>query len=164
MAEKGARIQLEPVARQMYIDGGKLEDISATLDVSRQSISDWKSRTKKPGEDKDEWDKARERKASYGIRMEAILDREMIYLENRQPGATESNNLDALSKIGSLVLRFKALEATGASFDKGKVFLENLQWIIAWLRENDPEGLKMLAADFDAMTMQFKAELLSGHA
>jgi hypothetical protein len=33
---------------------------------------------------------------------------------------------------------------------------------VAWLRENDPEGLKTLATDFDAMTMQFKTEQLNG--
>lgn len=164
MAEKGKRITLEPVARQMYVEGKTLSDIEAELGVSRQSLSDWKGRTKKPGEDKDEWDKARECKSSYGLRMEALFSRELTYAESRQPGAIEGLTLDNISKLGSLVVKFKAVEGQGSGYDKGKVFLENLQWIIAYLRENDPEGLKVLAADFDAMTMQFKAELLSGNA
>lgn len=164
MAEKGARITLEPVARQMYVEGKTLSDIEAELGVSRQSISDWKGRTKKPGEDKDEWDKARERKSSFGLRMETLLERELTYAEERMAGAVEGGTLDNLSKLGALVVKFKAIEATGTGYDKGKVFLENVQWMVSWLRENDPEGLKMLAANFDAMTMQFKVEMLNGNA
>lgn len=162
MAEKGARAELEPLVRQKYIETGNLALSAETYGVSRQSASDWKARTKKPGEDKDEWDKARERKASFGLRMESLLERELTYAEERMAGAVEGGTLDNLSKLGALVVKFKTIEATGSGYDKGKVFLENLQWIIAWLRENDPEGLKTLAADFDAMTMQFKTELLGG--
>lgn len=158
MAEKGARTRLEPVARQMYVDGQSLTAIEEALGVSRQALSDWKSRAG------DEWDKARERKNSFGLRMETLLDRELGYAESRQAGAVEGGTLDNLSKLGALVVKFKSVEGQGASYDKAKVFLENLQWIVTWLRENDPEGLKVLAADFDAMTMQFKAEQLNGNA
>ncbi len=162
MAEKGARTQLEPVARQMYIDGQSLTAIEAALDVSRQTLAAWKGSTKKPSEEFDEWDKARARKADFGIRMEALLERELTYAEERQPGAIDGGSLDNLSKLGSLVVKFRAQENTGAGYDKAKVFLENVQWIVAWLRENDPEGLKVLASDFDAMTMQFKTEQMNG--
>jgi hypothetical protein len=161
MAEKGARTQLEPVARQMYIDGQSLTAIETVLDVSRQTLSSWKTQTKKPSEEFDEWDKARARKASFGLRMEALLERELTFAEEKKPGAIDGGSLDNLSKLGSLVVKFRSTES-GASYDKAKVFLENLQWIVAWLRENDPEGLKVLAADFDAMTMQFKTEQMNG--
>jgi len=161
MAEKGARTQLEPVARQMFIDGKSLTDIEAALNVSRQTLSAWKGQTKKPSEEFDEWDKARARKANFGIRMEALLERELTYAEERQPGAIEGASLDNLSKLGSLVVKFRAQESTAIGYDKAKVFLENIQWIVAWLKDNDPEGLKTLAADFDAMTMQFKTEQMN---
>lgn len=161
MAEKGSRTQLEPVARQMYIDGQSLTAIETALDVSRQTLSAWKGQTKKPSEEFDEWDKSRARKANFGIRMEDLLERELTFAEERQPGAIDGGSLDNLSKLGSLVVKFRGTEG-GASYDKAKVFLENLQWIVAWLRENDPEGLKVLAADFDAMTMQFKTEQMNG--
>lgn len=161
MAEKGARTQLEAVARQRFVDGKSLTAIEAELGVSRQTLSAWKGQTKKPNEDKDEWDKARERKSSFGIRMEALLERELTFAEEREAGAVDGGTLDNLSKLGALVVKFKAQENQGAGYDRAKVFLENLQWIVAWLREKDPEGLKALAADFDAMTMQFKTECMN---
>ena len=162
MAEKGDRIKLEPVCRQAFIDGETLTAIETKYGVSRQTIAAWKAQTKKPDEEFDEWDKARTRKVSFGIRMEALLERELTFAEERQPGAIEPASLDNLSKLGSLVVKFKAVESQGVGYDKAKVFLENVQWVVAWLRENDPEGLKTLAADFDAMTIQFKAECMNG--
>ncbi|MCE5265719.1 MAG: DUF1804 family protein [Deltaproteobacteria bacterium] len=161
MAEKGAKTQLEAVARQMFVDGKSLTAIETELGVSRQTLSAWKGMTQKPDEEMDEWDKARARKASFGLRMEALLERELTFAEERQPGAIEAASLDNLSKLGSLVVKFKAVEGQGAGYDRAKVFLENMQWIVSWMRENDPEGLKTLAADFDAMTMQFKAESMN---
>ena len=155
MAEKGARASLEAVVRQTYIETGNLSLAAETHGVSRQSAAEWKRRAG------DEWDKARERKASFGLRMEALLDRELEYAESRVAGAVEGGTLDNLSKLGALVVKFKATESQGNGYDRAKVFLENLQWIVSWLRENDPEGLKVLAADFDAMTMQFKTELMN---
>jgi hypothetical protein len=159
-AVKGARVQLEPVARQMFVDGKSLTAIEAEIGVSRQTLATWKGQTKKPNEEFDEWDKAKTRKANFGIRMEALLERELTFAEERQPGAIDGGSLDNLSKLGSLVVKFRTTEG-GAGYDKAKVFLENLQWIIDWLKDNDPEGLKTLAADFDAMTMKFKTEIMS---
>ncbi|PKN60671.1 MAG: hypothetical protein CVU53_01890 [Deltaproteobacteria bacterium HGW-Deltaproteobacteria-11] len=164
MAVKGDRARLEPVARQMYVDGQSLEAVSVKLGVSRVTLSEWKGRSRKPSEDFDEWDKARERKISFAIRMENLLDREILYAEERQGGGVDSATWDSISKLGALVVKFKAVESQGAGYDKAKVFLENMQWIVSWLRENDPEGLQALAADFDAMAMAFKTEQLNGNA
>lgn len=160
MAEKGAYDQLYPVARQKFIDGKKLTAIEEELGVSRQTLSAWKAQTKKPNDDKDEWDKARERKTSFGLRMEALLEQELTFAEERKPGAIEGGTLDNLSKLGALVVKFKAQESQGQGYDKAKAFLDNLQWITSWLRENDPAGLNVLATNFDAMIMKFKMELL----
>ncbi|PKN05527.1 MAG: hypothetical protein CVU74_01290 [Deltaproteobacteria bacterium HGW-Deltaproteobacteria-9] len=118
MAEKGIKIQLEPVARQMFIDGKSLSAIETELGVSRQTLSAWKGLTKKPGEDLDEWDKARARKANFGLRMEALLERELTHAEERQPGAIDSALMDSLTKLGSLVVKFKQAESNGLFRDK----------------------------------------------
>jgi hypothetical protein len=159
MAEKGARTQLEPVARQMYIDGQTLSAIADSLGVSRNSLTEWKARTKSPNDDLDEWDKARQRKSTFGLRMESLLERELTYAEERQPGAIEGVTLDNLSKLGALVVKFKQVEATGTGFDRAKVFLENLQFIAGWMQENDMDGLKVLAESFDSLTSAFKESI-----
>lgn len=116
---KGIKTQLEPVARQMFIDGKTLSSIEQELGVSRQTLSAWKGLTKKPSEDLDEWDKARERKTTFGLRMEALLERELTYAEERQPGAIDSGLMDSLTKLGSLVVKFKQAESNG--YFKNKV-------------------------------------------
>lgn len=159
MAEKGARTQLEPIAAQMYKDGQTLTAISEVLGVSRNTLTEWKARSKSPSSDLDEWDKARELKRGFGLRMETLLERELTYAEDRQAGAIEGVTLDNLSKLGALVVKFKQVESTAAGFDRAKVFLENLQFIAGWMKENEPQGLKVLAESFDDLTTAFKESL-----
>jgi hypothetical protein len=54
--------------------------------------------------------------------MEALLERELTYAEERQPGAIEGASLDNLSKLGSLVVKFRAQENTGAGYDRPRYF------------------------------------------
>lgn len=156
MAEKGARARLEPIASRMYAEGKTLEAIAEDLGVSRQTLSDWKSRTRRPGEDLDDWDKSREQKRSNVQRLRALFDRELTALEKTRAGEMSAMSLDAITKLGTLVQRWEQAE-TGPTYDRPRVFLENLQFIIGWLRENDPEGLKVLAESFDPLTTAFKA-------
>lgn len=113
MASKGAKVELEPICRQAYIDGKSLTTIEEMYGVSRQTLSTWKAKTKKPNEDRDEWDKARARKVNFGIRMEALLERELTHAEERQAGAIDSALMDGLTKLGSLVVKFKTAENAG---------------------------------------------------
>lgn len=156
MAEKGVRPQLEPVARQMYIDGQSLTAIETALGVSRQTLSVWKGQTKKPDEEFDEWDKARARKASFGLRMEALMERELTFAEERQAGALEGGTLDNLSKLGALVVRFREIEGQKGRIDKPALFMEAVEFIAGHLKENDPEGLKIIAKNFDGIISAFK--------
>jgi len=117
MAEKGVRTQLETVARQMYIDGHSLTAIETALEVSRQTLSAWKASTRRPNKDTDEWDQARARKAVFGLRLEALLDRELTFAEGRQPGAIGGASLDNLTKLGSLVVRFREVEGRKGKID-----------------------------------------------
>lgn len=140
MAEKGARTQLEAVARQMFVDGKTLTAIETELGVSRQTLSAWKGQTKKPDEEFDEWDKARARKAAFGLRLEALLDRELTFAEERQPGAIGGASLDNLTKLGSLVVRFREVEGR-----KGKI--------------DPPPAEEKVAAKKEGLTDQKAAEI-----
>mgnify|MGYP001356970345 CR=1 FL=1 len=165
MAAKGDKARLYDVAFRMYTaDGKSLTEIEAALEVSRQTLSVWKADTRVPGEDLDEWDKARQQKRSNVQRLRALFDRELTAIEATQAGTISAVSLDAITKLGTLVQRWEAAESAGTGFDRPRVFLENLQWLAGWLRENDPEGLKVLAGNFDAITLAFKTECLNGPA
>lgn len=165
MAAKGDKARLYEMAFRMYTaDGLSLTAIEEALGVSRQTLSGWKNDTRKPGEDKDEWDKGREQKRSNVQRLRALFDRELVAIEETPAGLISPVSLDAITKLGTLVQRWEANEVTGNAVDRPRLFLENLQWLAAWLRENDPEGLKVLAANFDSLTLAFKTECLNGNA
>lgn len=52
-------------------------------------------------------------------------------------------------------------EETLPDVDLPKIFLENLEWIARALKDADPEGLKVLARNFDYLTDKFRAECLN---
>lgn len=171
MAAKGDKAKLYDVAFRMYTaDGKSLTDIEAALGVSRQTLSGWKNDTLVPGEKLDEWDKAREVKRSNVQRLRVLFDRELQFLEAAPAGSLPGGSLDGITKLGTLVQRWEAVERAaaeaehGPGYDRPKVFLETLQWLAAWFKENDPEGLKVLAENFDSLTMAFKTECLNGNA
>ncbi len=163
MAAKGDKARLYDVAMRMYAEGAGLTAIEEALSVSRQTLSQWKADSKRPSDELDEWDRARQQKRNNAQRLRDLFDRELGEIENTSPGQVTAVSLDAVTKLGTLVQRWEQME-TGPSFDRPKVFLENLQWIAGWLRENDPEGLKVLATNFDALTMAFKLECINGNA
>ncbi|MCF6265241.1 MAG: DUF1804 family protein [Desulfuromusa sp.] len=165
MAEKGDRARLEPFARQRYIETGNLTLVAEELEVSRQTLTTWKTNTLKPGEEFDEWDKARQQKASNVERLRSLFNQELQHLEDNPTGALNPASMDALTKLGSLVQRWEKMEeesrqreTAGAEFDRPAVFLENIEWLAKTMNDIDPEGLKVLARNFDHLIIQFKAE------
>lgn len=155
MAEKGARAQLEPVARQMYVEGQSLTAIAETLDVSRNTLTDWKSRTKAPADDRDEWDKAREMKRGFEQRLEAI--RESIMAEIEETTAVSIKNVspalfDSLSKVDALLDRNRkaARDATDAiARQRGEMFLQFIKDLIEYGSKHDEMITAVIQDNFD---------------
>ena len=58
------------------------------------------------------------------------------------------------------IAEMQAMQTAVVGFDRPKFFLENLQWLVGWLKANDPEGLTVLARNIDSMTTAYKAELM----
>ncbi|MDA8428176.1 MAG: DUF1804 family protein [Geobacteraceae bacterium] len=171
MGQKGDKAKLYDIAFRMYTAEGKsLTDIEAALGVSRQTLSGWKADTKRPGDEFDEWDKARQQKRSNIQRMKTLFERELTFAEESPAGSIPQQVLNSLNNLGSLVRRWEEVERAasqaenGPAYDRPKVFLENVQWIAEYLKNNDPEGLKVFARNFDAMAMAFKVECLNGNA
>jgi hypothetical protein len=110
MAVKGDRAKLYDVAMRMYTDGASLTDIEATLGVSRQTLSAWKADTRRPSDDKDLWDKGRAQKEDGVQRILNLYYRELGALEDQPAGSLSSTQVDAISKLGALVMKWEQRE------------------------------------------------------
>lgn len=117
MAAKGDRARLEDVAFRLYADGHSLTEIADSLGVSRQTLSDWKARTKRPGDEWDEWDRAREQKRSNIRRLKDLFENQLEYLEGLSPAQRTPGQMDTLSKLGALVEKWDKMERVQAAVD-----------------------------------------------
>lgn len=152
MAEKGARARLEPIAQQMYVDGQGLDAIAQALDVSRQTLSAWKGRTKRANDDLDEWDKAREQKSSVGRRLKNLLESELLCAEEAGAGRIGAATLDGISKLGALVQRFEQSEREAVlknSAHRAALFLDFVRDLIEFGGRHDPELVRRVEDNFD---------------
>lgn len=110
MAAKGDKARLYDVAMRMFVDGASLTDIEAALDVSRQTLSQWKADSKRPSDEHDTWDRGRRQKRNNVQRLRDLFDREMTALEESKAGSLNNVSVDALSKIGALVMKWEQRE------------------------------------------------------
>ena len=110
MAKKGDRTFLEPQAQRLYADGHSLTDISDTLHVSVTTLSLWKSESKKPSADMDEWDRLRTQKRSNIQRLRDLFEDQLFHLEGLSAHERTAPMMDTLSKMGALLERWDKLE------------------------------------------------------
>ena len=81
------------------------------------------------------------------------------YFEAMPVGKIDNQATYAYAGLLKRIAEMQQMQMTVVGFDKPKFFLDNLQFIAVWLRENDPEGLKILADSFDALTTAYKGGL-----
>jgi transcriptional regulator with XRE-family HTH domain len=152
MAEKGDKAKLYDIAMRMYVEGQSLTAIEAALGVSRQTLSAWKADTRKPSEDADAWDLARQVKRSNVQRLRALFERELRNLEESAAGSLNNVSLDAITKLGTLVQRWEQMEATAALKDgaqRSALFLDFVRDLIAFGGRQDPDLVSAIEANFD---------------
>lgn len=170
MATKGIKASLEPIAFRLYAQGWTMSAISERFDVSGTTLSKWKSASKRPSSDLDEWDLARQANATRGENLRRLFEEQEEYALSLPAAQRDTKVHDALSKAAANLRHWDehqkaaaaallAETATGAAeIDKPALFLEIVQWIALQLKDSDPEGLKVLARNFDNLVIQFKAE------
>lgn len=110
MASKGDKNLLEPQAMRLYADGNSLSAIADHLGVSATSLSRWKKDSHKPGQNLDEWERARAEKKGNVQRLRTLFNEQMSYLEELHPSERTSPMMDTLAKIGALVERWDKME------------------------------------------------------
>jgi hypothetical protein len=150
-AVKGDRNRLESVARLLYVDQGKtLTEIEEALGVSRQSLSEWKARTRTYGEERDEWDKARAAKEGYEAHLLEVRDKIMEQIKAAPLQA--SQYLDSLSKVEAILDRRSrnAREAAERiAQQKGEMFLAFVKDLIEFGNKVDPQFTQIIQDNFD---------------
>lgn len=152
MAEKGVKNKLYDIAMRMYVEGQSLTDIETALDVSRQTLSAWKTDSKAPSDEMDEWDKARKMKRSNVQRLRVLFDRELTALEEASPGSLNNVSLDAITKLGTLVQRWEQMEQAQALKDgaqRSALFLDFIKDLIAFGGRNDAALVVAIEENFD---------------
>jgi hypothetical protein len=141
-AVKGDRARLEPVARQMFVDGQSLTAIAETLDVSRQTLSEWK--------DWGGWDKAKAAKDNYEAQLVRVRDEIMERVAEAPLQA--ASYLDSLAKIEAILDKRtrSAREAADAiARQKGEMFLQFIKDLIDYGGKHAPDLTAAIQDNFD---------------
>lgn len=166
MGRKGDRAAKEGPAKDLFAQGHTLDEIHEILDVSVTSLSKWKAESKAPSSELDEWDLARQGHRDFIDQLREMFKEQLEYLRKLPPRERTPADYDSLSKAAAIVRKWDDIERAekakdnpeAVEIDRPKLFLEIMEWLALKLKENDPEGLKVLARNFDALIIQFKSE------
>lgn len=133
--------------------------------VSRQTLQAWKSEYDWEGR------AARAEAEALSLKEETSPDsliadlmtqkkRYDTYLNSLPVGKIDTQAIYAYNGLLKTIVDIQKKTAdTTVNFDRPAVFLENLGFVAATLKEIDPEGLKVLARNFDMITERFKESL-----
>jgi transcriptional regulator with XRE-family HTH domain len=172
LAVKGDKDKLGPLCLQLYKQGWTLTSLSVKFGVSATSLSKWKKETHRPGQDLDDWDLARQSHVSRGENLQRLFEDQQDHVLSLPVTQRDTKVHDALSKASANFRHWEEYQRAAAAalmdemdtgeqsveIDRPAIFLETLEWIALKLKETDPEGLKVLAQNFDTLVIQFKAE------
>lgn len=142
MAAKGDRARLEPVAKQMFVDGQSLVAIEETLGVSRQTLAEWR--------EWGGWDKAKASKDQYEHQLVTV--RNEIMERVTEAPLQAGSYLDSLSKIEAILDKRarNAREAADAlARQKGEMFLQFIKDLIEYSGKHDQVMAEYIQDNFD---------------
>lgn len=139
-------------AEELYIlDGWTFEQVNKETSVSISQLKRWAKDGDWSGRKKEY------RQTLASIRRDKLKLRRLLIQK-------ALNSLDPQDVYASDRLEARAAKTEsetkdgGVDIDRPAMFLENLQWLAAKLKETDPAGLKVLARNFDLLIALFKAE------
>ena len=139
-------------AEESYVvEGLTFEQVAGATGVSISQLKNWAAA--------EDWRKQREeyRAARKGSRENLMALRTKLAkeaLSNPDP-----QNIYAFVRLETLSLKEKKTTETAApKIDKPALFMEAVEFIAGYLKETDPEGLKILARNFDGLITAFKAK------
>lgn len=151
MARGGYPWEVRERAEELYVvDGKTYEEVSAATGVSVTQIQRWAA--------EGGWqEKRRELRQALGeIRRNTVLLRKKLLSEALEK--LDPQIVYAVTRLETSAVRTERREEAAPEVDRPRLFLENLEFIATYLKEHDPEGLKIFAHNFDGLVAAFKAQ------
>lgn len=144
--------EIREKAEELYIvDGLTFEQTAAQTKVSVNQLKNWSTN--------EGWRKKREeyRKAKKDIRSTVMTLRQN--LAAAASTSTDPQKIFAFIRLEALVdKKEKRQEGPALKVDRPALFMEAIEFIASFLKDNDPAGLKVLANNFDKLIEAFKAK------
>lgn len=139
-------------AEELYIvDGFTFEQTAKETGVSVNQLKNWAAA--------EGWREKREeyRKAKKDIRSTLLALRQKLATEAAKDA--DPQKIFAFIRLEALAeKKEKRQEGPALKVDRPALFMEAIEFIAAFLKDNDPAGLKILANNFDKLIEAFKAK------
>lgn len=139
-------------AEELYIvDGLTLEQAAKRVGVSVQALKNWSA--------DDGWVQRRReyRETLRTIRAKRTeLRRKLL---EKAVDELDPQLVYAATRLETTAQRIARQDAPEAEVDRPKLFLEDMEFVADVLKEIDPEGLRVLARNFDEIVRRFKSHL-----
>jgi len=167
------KASLEPIAKRLFANGMTIAGIGEQLGLSTTTVAKWKKASLRPGEEADDWELARQQKVSRSFTAYQLYDRHFGFLMDAKRGGISSADADMVSKLAANARTLRKEEREEEAWlyslvrkpeqeeiDYAKLFMENLEWILQVLREEYPEGLKVISNVLPSIIARYKEEAL----
>ncbi|MGD0020817.1 MAG: hypothetical protein ABSC54_00795 [Smithellaceae bacterium] len=139
-------------AEELYVvDGLTFEETAAQTKVSVNQLKNWSAA--------EGWREKREeyRKAKKDIRSTLMLLRQKLATEAAKDA--DPQKIFAFIRLEAIAeKRERRPEGAAMKIDRPALFMEAIEFIAAFLKDNDPAGLKILGNNFDKLIETFKAK------
>jgi len=138
----------ENAADLYIIEGVTFEQVSQKTGVSVTQLKTW-SAAEGWREKRNEY-----RESQKEIKANMVKLRKQLAMKAVQ--SLDPQDIYAFVRLENVAGKQEKKTGEGPKVDRPALFLENLEFIVGYLKEKDPEGLKILAKSFDGIIEQFK--------
>jgi len=139
----------ENAADLYIIEGLTYEQVSQKTGVSVTQLKTW-------GADERWREKRLEyRESQKEIKANMVKLRKQLAMKAVQ--SLDPQDIYAFVRLENVAGKQERKSDEGLKIDRPALFLEDIEFIASYLKEKDPEGLKILARSFDGIIDQFKA-------
>ena len=152
MRGKNYSPEIRQEAEDLYVENGlTYEETAKRTGISEHTVKRW------GGEDG--WPELRKEYLKVNRELNRNLRKVRLNLMKKVVDTKKPDPQDiyAMIRIENLAYqREKKTEASAPDIDRPRLFLEDMEFVAETLKEIDPEGLKVLARNFETIVARFK--------